>query len=42
MEYKPIICAFPENIITRCDVSVNDVAEEFAERLQMVEFCDII
>ena len=29
-----IVCVFPENIITRFDVSVNDVSEEFAERLQ--------
>ena len=29
-----IVCVFPENIITRFDVSVNDVAEEFAEKLQ--------
>jgi hypothetical protein len=26
----------------RFDVSVNDIAEEFAERLQLAEFCDII
>ena len=29
-----IVCVFPENIISRFDVSVNDVAKEFAERLQ--------
>ncbi len=29
-----IICAFPENIISRFDVSVNDVAKEFAKMLQ--------
>ena len=29
-----IVCVFPENIITHFDVSVNDVAKEFAERLQ--------
>ena len=29
-----IVCVFPENIITRFDVSVNDVAGEFAEKLQ--------
>ena len=30
-----IVCVFPENIITRFDVSVNDVAEELAEKLHM-------
>ena len=30
-----IVCVFPENIITRFDVSVNDVSEEFAERLRL-------
>ena len=30
-----IVCAFPENIITRFDVSVNDVAEEFAKKLRI-------
>ena len=30
-----IVCVFPENIITRFDVSVNDVACEFAEKLQL-------
>ena len=35
MEYKPIICIFPENIVTRFDVSVNDVDGEFAEKLHM-------
>ena len=34
-EYETIICVFPENIITRFDVSVNDVAEEFAEKLRI-------
>jgi len=29
-----IILSFSENIISRFDVAVNDVAEEFAERLQ--------
>ena len=29
---RPIICVFPENIISRFDIAVNDVAEEFAER----------
>ena len=29
-----IVCVFPENIISRFDVSVNDVAEEFAKKLQ--------
>ena len=29
-----IVCVFSENIITRFDVSVNDVSGEFAERLQ--------
>ena len=28
-----IVCVFPENIITRFDVSVNDVSGEFAEML---------
>ena len=31
-----IVCVFPENIITRFDVSVNDVSEEFAEKLRFV------
>ena len=30
-----IIFNFPENIISRFDVSVNDVAKEFAEKLRM-------
>ena len=30
-----IVCVFPENIITRFDVSVNDVVEEFAEMLRI-------
>ena len=29
-----IVCVFPENIISRFDVSVNDEAEEFAEMLR--------
>ena len=29
-----IVCVFPENIITRFDVSVNDVSKEFAEKLR--------
>ena len=29
-----IVCVFPENIILRFDVSVNDVSKEFAEKLQ--------
>ena len=29
-----IVCVFPENIIARFDVSVNDVSEEFAEKLR--------
>ena len=29
-----IVCIFPENIISRFDVSVNDVAKEFAEKLR--------
>ena len=29
-----ITFSFPENIISRFDVSVNDVAEEFAKKLQ--------
>ena len=37
-----IVCIFPENIIPRFDVSVNDVSKEFAERLQKREFCGII
>ena len=35
MEYKHIICVFPENIITRFAVSVNDVSKEFAEKLRI-------
>ena len=35
MEYKHIVCVFPENIISRFDVSVNDVAQEFAEKLRI-------
>ena len=31
---KHIVCVFSENIISRFDVSVNDVAKEFAKRLQ--------
>ena len=31
-----IICVFPENIISRFDVAVNDVAKKFAEKLQFV------
>ena len=30
-----IIFSFPENIISRFDVAVNDVAEEFAEKLRL-------
>ena len=30
-----IIFNFPENIITRFDVAVNDVAKEFAEKLRL-------
>ena len=30
-----IVCVFPENIITRFDVSVNDVSEEFAKKLRI-------
>ena len=30
-----IVCVFPENIITHFDVSVNDVSEEFAEKLRI-------
>ena len=30
-----IVCVFPENIITRFDVSVNDVSKEFAEKLRI-------
>ena len=30
------------NLFVYSDVSVNDIAEEFAERLQLAEFCDII
>ena len=30
-----IVCVFPENIISRFDVSVNDVAKEFAEKLRL-------
>jgi hypothetical protein len=35
MAYKHIVCVFPENIITRFDVAVNDVAKEFAKRLRL-------
>ena len=35
MEYKPIICVFPENIISRFDVAVNDVVKEFAEKCNL-------
>ena len=35
-----IICVFPENIISRFDVSVNNVAEEFAEKLRS-KYCHI-
>ena len=31
-----IVCVFPENIITRFDVAVNDVVKEFAKMLQFV------
>ena len=31
-----IVCVFPENIISRFDVAVNDVAKEFAEMLRML------
>ena len=37
-----IVCVFPENIITRFDVSVNDVSEEFAEKLRFLFFCWLI
>ena len=30
-----IVCVFPENIITRFDVAVNDVSGEFAKRLRL-------
>ena len=30
-----IVCVFPENIISRFDVSVNDVARELAEKLRL-------
>ena len=30
-----IVCVFSENIITRFDVSVNDVVKEFAEKLRI-------
>ena len=30
-----VTCVFPENIITRFDVSVNDVSKEFAEMLRI-------
>jgi hypothetical protein len=33
-----IVCVFPENIIPRFDVSVNDVSGEFAEKLQS-QYC---
>ena len=37
-----IVCVFPENIIARFDVSVNDVPEEFAKRLQFDRFFGIV
>ena len=33
-----IVCVFPENIISRLDVSVNDVSEEFAKRLRSLYY----
>ena len=30
-----VIFSFPENIISRFDVAVNDVAKEFAEKLHI-------
>ena len=30
-----IVCVFPENIISRFDVAVNDVAKEFAEKFRL-------
>ena len=32
-----IIFSFPENIITHFDVAVNDVVEEFAEMLRIIQ-----
>ena len=31
-----IVCVFPENIISRFDVAVNDVVKEFAEMLRLI------
>ena len=33
-----IVCVFPENVITRFDVSVNDVSKEFAQKLRFGGF----
>ena len=30
-----IVCVFPENIISRFNVFVHDVSEEFAEKLRL-------
>ena len=30
-----IVCVFPENFISRFDVSVNDVVKEFAKKLHI-------
>ena len=38
MEYKHIVCAFSENIISRFDVSVNDVVEEFTKKSQIDKY----
>ena len=39
---RPSFSLVSADIISRFDVSVNDVAGEFAEKLQMIEFCGII
>ena len=33
-----IVCVFSENIISRFDVSVNDVVKEFAEKLRIASY----
>ena len=36
-----IICVFPENIITRFNISVNDVSKVFAKKSRMHSNTDI-
>ena len=37
-----IVCVFTENIISRFDVSVNDVSKEFAKKLRFITYIFII